>query len=362
MNIKNINSKNINLTIIVLLMIVSGCIIYFMYLIPEAFESTQPATPTATLTATPTTGTNTTQPTYCPCVTSPEITPKAIVSRYFGVGFNVYALNNNSSNVLQNKLFLIEHIPITTTGTAGGMYSLSSDGKLTIKIKNNDDPSQWWDMSSFTDSSDNSNYVVMRPNGNSNMALQYANGNLSLRPFSNKGYEGQKWLKSQDIVTRGIPVLNYSPGSMFTTEFDPYSTSSSINTNNLSDSHNKQVTDVINSVKSGIQQYLSQTSSSQQSGQSSKSSLGNKELPLNVNLNLGGSNKGVSYFDNVSGSTSDQDILEILDRYQAGSSASDTLYSKNDLMEQIQTASNGCKLFNTNDYTSSRVSTCNCKI
>ena len=267
------------------------------------------------------------------------------------------------------------------------MYSISSDGSLTIKTKNLSDPTQWWIMTELKDT-DKSIYVVMTPNGIPNIALQYANGSLSIRPYTFPGFEGQKWLKSTTLVTRGIPVLNYSPASMFTTEFDPYSTTTS---NNLSDANSQQVNDVINAVKSGIQQYLLKNDNN---SQMTSSSLGKKSMPLSVNLNLGGggggsggsgltndsggssgfadvggdssnsnSNQGISFFNNVTGSTSNADILSILDKYESNSSiGSNTQYSSNDLQNQLNTSSNGCKLVNINDYTSNRVSTCNCKI
>jgi len=400
------DKTKVNLIIILFLMIITGFVIYYMYLKPEKFTNIQENFETTTTPAITTTSANTTTianttipnttiPT--PAFTCPDLNPKipvAIVSRYFGVGFNIYPVKSTSSNILQNQTYLIEHIPITTTGTSGGMYSISSDGSFTIKLKNNEDSTQWWSMIELTDPIDKSVYQVMIPNSSPTVALQYANGNLSIRPYTAPGFEGQKWLKSDNIVTRGIPVLNYSPSSMFTTEFDPYSTTSSVNMNSLSDSNNKQVSDVITAVKSGIQQYLSQTSNSQNNGQISSSSLGNKNMPLSVNLNLGGgggrgsssgsggsgsggsggsgsggstssSTSGISFFDNVTGSASDSEILSILDKYEAKSAnsiGSQTIYSQNDLQNSLNTSSTGCKLVNINDYTPNRVSTCNCKI
>ena len=151
---------------------------------------------------------------------------------------------------------------------------------------------------------------------------------------------------------------------MFTTEFDPYSSPNSISTN-LSDSNNAQVNAVINSIKTGFQQYLSKINLS---NQVTSSSLGNKNMPLSVNLNLSGMNsepsstQGISFFDNVTGSTSENDILSILDKYNPNTNNSQTSYTSNSLENQLNQTSNGCKLFNINDYMSNRVSTCNCKL
>ena len=350
------DKKKTNLTLILILMVITGFIIYFMYLKPESFTTTEPATTLAPIT------------TFNACeAQATPIVPAAIVSRYFGVGFNIYSVNNPvlKSSSLTN-VFLIEHIPITSTGTAGGMYAITSDGSFTIKIKNFDDSSQWWNMLTLTDSTNNTKYYIMQSFTNNNIALQYENGNLSVRPYKAPGFESQKWLTSTVKITRGIPVLNVSPASMFTTEFDPYSSSYSTSTNNLTDANNKQVSDVVNAVKSGIQQYLAQMESTQPT-QVSASSLGNKDMPLSVNLNLNGSRlSGVSNFDNVTGSTSNSDILSILDKYEANSSNNNNnnnnaLYTTNDLQNQLNTYQ-GCKLLNVNDYTSNRVSTCNCKL
>ena len=352
-------TDKIYLTIVLLLMVVTGLIIYYMYFRPEQFINRKEhfAEP------------NITDPIITvPIITNPTITfsnsacpqlppqiPSSILSRYFGIGFNITAVNNASNS--SSTLYLIEHIPLTSTGTAGGMYAISDDGRLTIKVQNNQDSSQWWSMSQITDSKDNTSYYIVQPFTSSStpFALQYENGNIAIRPYVAPGFEGQRWITSQNKITRGIPVLNYSPGSLFTAEFDPYASTSSGTTDTLSDSNSKQVSDVVNAVKSGIQQYLAQAASSQSNGQISSSSLGNKTMPLNVNLNLSGASKSnVSGFANVDGSTSDFDILSMLDKYEYSSSLASTGITPN--------SQTGCKQINLNDYTSSRVSSCNCKL
>jgi len=389
-----------NLTVILILMIITGLIIYFMYMKPEGFftstspnptdpnptdpsstssnptntSSTSSTSPNPTIpTSTKPTSTRPTTTGYICAPPTPDI-PASILSRYFGVGFNIYPVLPDASNAITSQnYYLIEHIPISNTGTAGGMYSISSDGNFTIKIRNNSDPTQWWFFTPYTDTT--STYQIIQPftNNSPPFALQYANGNISIRPFTAPGFEAQKWVTSTTKVTRGIPVLNSSPASLFTAEFDPYSSTSSVSTNTLSDANSQQVTSVVNAVKAGIQQYLLQAGASQPSGQVSSSSLGNKGTPLNVNLNLSGSSSsdfsGMSPFANVSGSTSDTDVVSILDKYEAANTSSNlpytmgdqTLYTTNDLQTQLNTYE-GCKLLNINDYTSNRVASCNCKL
>ena len=374
------NKKQINFTIILFLMIITGLSLYFMYFIPETFANPTTTKKTTITIKNPITTksgvnvpSNISSTTIPYCIPMPTKTiPVSVLSRYFGVGFNVYPVSGDSNSPNKNQLYLIEHIPITTDGVAGGMYSLSSDGLLTIKTRNNLDSTQWWSITDLKDKVDNSTYGIINPFSNNNMALQYANGNLSINPYKSPGFESQRWVNSQSTITRGIPVLNNAPSSMFTSEFDPYSTSTSLR--NLSDSNNKQVVDVVNSVKSGIQQFLLKMNPN---SQVSSSSLGNKNMPLSVNLNLGSGSagsaattptstsiSGKSAFANVTGSISETDMLSLLDKYDKNpnSNKSQNVYTNNDLQSQINQSNNGCKLFNINDYTSSSVSTCNCKL
>ena len=292
---------------------------------------------------------------------------KSILSRFFGIGFNIEYVSQNDSDY-----YLIKHIPTLASGTLGGCYSVTSDNLLTIKLKNNLDDFQLWSISENTDTT--SDFYTIQPKTNSNYALQYENGNLALRPFNpDNVFESQKWVFSTTEITRAIPVLNYSPGSLFTAEFDPYSSPES--NSNLSDTNSQQVNDVINAVKSGLKQYLGQLDNKNQKEQVSSSSLGQKETPLNVNLNLSSKSKQMSSFANVNpkgnskGSgkpkgLSNNDMLSIMDKYgvTAGNNSQYTpLYKTNNLENEINKLK-GCKQINLKDYTSNRVGKCNCKL
>lgn len=345
-----------NLPIIVLLMIITGLLIYYLYMKPENFETT-------------TQGITTTQPQVtCTQVTTPPL-PLSIVSRYFGIGFNVYPANNTNQSVLptnmrNTNLFLIEHIPVVHNNTLGSMYAISTDGQLTIKLRNDQDPTQWWILTSKSDSSSTYYTIIPFTQNTTEMALQYENGNLALRPYTSPGFESQKWITSSNKVTRGIPVLNYNPASMFTPEFDPYSSSNNLTSSSLSQQNSQQVSEVMNSIKANIQQYLKQIGSTQDSVPPvSASSLGNKEMPLNINLNLGGGGSTLSAFANIDGSTTPNDILSLLNKYENTTGANDTeyLYSTSNLQSALD-KNGGCESLNIGDYTSNRVSTCNCKL
>lgn len=324
------------LAIIVLLMLITGLIIYYMYLKPESFIDTSPS---------------------CPQITTAPI-PVSIVSRFFGIGFNIYPVNNN--------LYMIEHIPVIYNNTLGSMYALSSEGQLTIKLRNEQDASQWWSLTSKTDTTP---YYIITPFNQSNsLALQYENGNLALRPYNEPGFESQKWITSTTKITRGIPVLNYNPASMFTPEFDPYSTTTSTTSSSLAQQNSQQVNDVISTIKANIQQYLNQISNKNSAAGTSTSILGNKDQPLNINLNLGGSNKALggstlSAFANLDGATTGADVLSLLDKYESvnNSNTNQSLYSTMDLQNALQ-SNNGCSNINISEFTSNRVPSCNCKL
>jgi hypothetical protein len=387
------NKQDIYLTIIFLLMLTTGFIIYFMYLKePFFFETTEPALIEPELTETALTETALTEPTLtsnsptlAPNTTlgtlrsatsglpesdnSAENTPycvlpddaasyRSVLSRYFGVGFNIKYVQQNN-----NDYYLINHVPTVSTGILGGCYSITKDNLLTIKLQNSADTSQLWKLTSYVDSI--SAYFSVTPLNNSSFSLQYENGSLSLRPFNSSSiFEGQKWLRSKGTITRGIPVLNNSPASLFTSEFDPYSTPQGPTT--LSDQNAQQVNDVIAAVKSGIQQYLGKldNDNTTEDPQISSSSLGKKGTPLNINLSLSSPSNKISGFANVNNNALSSDMLSTMDRYGPSTSSSGKqlpLYSTNSLENEIS-KNQGCKLANINDYTSNRVSSCNCKL
>ena len=356
-------------------MLVSGLLIYYLYLKPEAFgpdDTTRPQTTTSATSTSP----QTTIPSGCP--TLPPPMPIAVLSRYFGVGFNIYPANGASASSINagagstnsNSIFLIEHIPVVYNGSVGSMYAVSN-GQLTIKLRNDLDPEQWWVFNKSSDS--NSSYYNITPHNMINvtpqLSLQYENGNLSIRP-QNSSFESQKWIFSNTRVTRGIPVLNYGPASLFTPEFNPFTSNNMSSTASVSQANNQQVSDVINFIKTNIQQYLATTGATPNRNvpSVSASSLGNKDMPLNINVNLGsgsgsGSGSSKSAFDNITGTTTSSDLLSLLDKYETSQTVpnSNQLFSGSDLATSLQT-NQGCSSLNIGDYTSNRVSTCNCKL
>jgi hypothetical protein len=353
-----------NLILIILLMLVSGLLIYYLYLKPEPFEiTTSPQITTSEITTM-------TVPSGCP--TLPPPLPIAVLSRYFGVGFNIYPTSGTSpasltsSNNKSNVIFLIEHIPVVYNGSVGSMYAVSN-GQLTIKLRNDLDTEQWWVFNSASDST--STYYTISPynmiNTSPQLALQYENGNLSIRPLKTT-FESQKWIFSDTPITRGIPVLNYGPASLFTPEFNPFTSSNMTSTSSVSQSNNQQVSDVINFIKTNIQQYLATVGATPQGNipTVSASSLGNKDMPLNINVNLGArAASSKSAFDNITGTTTGGDLLSLLDKYETSQQVptSNQLYTSTDLSTALQTTQ-GCASLNIGDYTSNRVSSCNCKL
>lgn len=386
------SKQTIYLTIIFLLMLTTGFIIYFMYLKsidPFFFETTQPApsitlspnttlAPNITLAPNTALAPNTTLISNSTLTYAASSTPdrsseaidapycvqlddaasyRSVLSRYFGVGFNIKYVQQNNSDY-----YLINHIPTVSTGILGGCYSITSDNLLTIKLQNSQDNSQLWSLTSYVDSI--STYYTITPLNNGNFSLQYENGSLSIRPFNSASiFEGQKWLRSKGVITRGIPVLNNSPASLFTSEFDPYATPAGQTT--LTDQNSQQVNDVITAVKAGIQQYLGTLDNNDNASQITSSSLGNKASPLNINLSLTSPQNKVASFANVNNTEIEDNMLSVMDKYGPSQNSSGgrnlPLYSTNSLENEIN-QNQGCKLANINDYTSNRVSSCNCKL
>jgi len=379
--------NNLNI-IIFILMICTGFIFYFLYMknIDNFDTSTQPETTTTQGETTTTQGettttqgettttqgettttqgeTTTTQGETTPTFTQLDIDKlcnskvttsyKSIMSRYFGVGFNIEYIENKDA-------YLINHIPTTSSGTLGGNYALSNDNMLTIRLKNSLDYTQLWKIIEKTDTK--SKYYIVQPYEKDNFALQYESGNLALRPYnSNNNFENQKWMLNNTKITRGVPVLNYSPGSLFTSEFDPYSTPNTYS-NNITEQNSQQINDVISNIKTGVQQYLGQIDNKYQTEKVSSSSLlGQKDKPLNINLNLNSKKK--DSFTNVNNNNLSNEMIDIMDRYgpsKTQGSKYTELYKKTDLENELNKYQ-GCKLININDYTSNRVGSCNCKL
>lgn len=368
--------NNKNLIIIFSLMVISGLVIYYLYLKPDSETGkqlkveTKPQIETFFNPTTPETNQEN------PACSQPETTsqlPNSIISRFFGIGFNIYPVNNTnqlSQTDANANIFSIEHIPVANNNTLGSMYAVSADNQLTIKLRNELDTAQWWVLMPGTDST--SAYFNVVPftmlNSTPKLALQYENGTLAIRPLNSTGagFESQKWISSSNTITRGIPVLNYNPASLFTPEFDPYSTSTNINSSTLTQQNNQQINEVINAIKTNVSQYLSQIGASGQNvPQVSASSLGNKDLPLNINVNLTGGSSGssTSSFANVSGTTSSNDVLSLLNKYETLSNGDNNSLFTQSLQSLLgQEQNKGCPSIDIKDYTSNRVSTCNCKL
>ena len=365
-----IKSNSIFMFTIFMLMMATGLILYFMYFkIDEPFNisSTTPnpiPSPTPSPIPTPSPAPTPSQNPDCPQVTTnPRLSNKSIMSRHFGIGFNIeYVKTMNETD-----FYLIKHIPTIATKTSGGCYSVSNANLLSIKLKNSTDESQLWTITENEDSI--SKYFVAKPKINNDFALQYENGNLALRPYySTNIFEGQKWLIKDIEISRGIPVLNYSPGSLFTPEFDPYSSEATYSSD-MSEQNVQQVNDVISSVKVGIQQYLNQLDNNyeDQTQDVSMSSLGKKETPLNVNINLSSKESQKETFSDTNNNKKklSNEMLSIMDKYGVSASNQGSkyteLYNKTDLENEINKYQ-GCKILDINDYTSNRVGSCNCKL
>ena len=346
-----ISKGNKQLLTIITLMLITGFIIYHVYFKIEGFETTTTAgqtTTTAGQTSTTsgqksTTAAQTTTTTGCPVITVP-IVYKSIISKPFGIGFNIDKLNDK---------YFINHIPINNKGVIGSVYAIDQDGLLTLKVRNNNDDTQKWTIEKIGTTND----YLAKPSTRNNTALQYANGILAVRPLDTASDNSSfKWILSEKEVERGIPVLNITPIGLFGTEFNPLA---AVSTSGMSQESITQVNDVLNIVKTSIQQFLNNAANNTPSYGGtgiSGSTLGTKESPLSISLNLGKA-MGTEKFDSVQ--TEVSDVLNLLDRYDSTKNPNtEYLYSLSDISKDLK----GCKNINLSDYTSNRVSTCNCKL
>lgn len=334
------------------LALLTGFVIYYLYLKPEHFVvTTKPVTSKSN--------------TVCPTLEPPPI--GSIISKFSGVGINVTPVNPTGTATGNQKLYVIESIPVSSNDVLGGVYSITDDNLLTIVVKNTNDINQLWTFTQIKDASGVTCYVVMpyvQKVKGVQFALQYENGNLSFRPYS-KTYEAQHWLTSTTRFNKGIPILNYNPVSVYTPEFNPYGNTSSRSTlSGLDDQNAQKVDDVVNLIKQSVQQYMSQLNTSTAGTNTvSASSFGNSKNPLNVNVML--SNNGKSSFTDVPSPSESNSVIALLDKYEAAQNPIDkssfTLYRRSDLESAIQDALPITSM-GMDNYVSSRIGSCNCKL
>lgn len=346
MTLKKETKKSDCTMLIFILMLLTGFVIYYLFLSPEHFYADDPST----------------QPNNCPTV--PEPIYKSIISKSSGVGINITAIDS------ANKIYQIQSIPVNQTDILGGVYAIGDDGLLTVVVQNINDTTQQWKFVLQNTVGSQSVYSV-QPNSqvdsNIPLALQYENGNLSLRPY-NAQFDSQRWLLSTNKFNRGIPVLSFNPLSLYTPEFNANGTvtGSTGFTNSLNDQNTQQATDVLNLIKMGFNQYLSQLNQTTNgTGNTSESSLGNGDNTINVNLNM---SRSSSSFTDVNGTKSKStNVLDLLDKYESASNPNDqsdfTLYKLTDLQNSMNTEnSRYSNALNPNDWVYKSIGNCNCQL
>ena len=340
-----------NLLILSLFLII-GFVIYYVFMKPEHFYGEE-------------------QNTNDNCPLLPPPTYNSIVSKYSGVGLNINPVTPEIGNINnQEQLYQIKSIPLTKNDVLGGVYAVTDDNSLTIVIQNKNDINQLWTLNQITDTQNNTVYIVkpyLQKISGVDYALQYENGTLSFRPFDSL-YQSQHWLPSTSTFNKGIPILFFNPLSIYTPEFNPNGSVSGT-VNNLDNQNNKQVTDVLNLVKQGVQQYMSQlNTATQNTGTISSSSIGNSSNPLNVNLTISKNNSTSSFTDvNNDGTPSPtSSVIDLLNKYESATSPDNnddfTLYKLTDLESSIKNKTSRYSSINPNDWVYKSIGTCNCQL
>lgn len=343
-------SNKINLVIFSLFLVI-GFVIYYVYMKPEHFYG------------------ETDIPDNCP--TQPPQPYNSIISKYSGIGINIKSVTPDIGNISsEEQLYQIQSIPVYQTDILGGVYAVSDDNTLTIVVQNKNDINQLWTLNEITDSQNNKVYIVkpyLQKVSGIEFALQYENGTLSYRPFDSN-FQGQHWIPSTSTFNKGIPILSYNPLSIYTAEFNPNaSVSGNSNVNSLDNQNNKQVTDVLNLVKQGVQQYMSQLSTStNNTGNISSSSIGNESNPLNINLNIAKNNTEL-FTDVTNTPTPTSSVVDLLNKYEAATTPFDTsdytLYKLSDLEASLKnTTSRYSSSLNPDEYVYKTIGSCNCQL
>lgn len=347
-------SKSYQRNLIILsLFLVIGFVIYYVFMKPEHFYVEK----------------NNETSNNCP-ITQPT-TYNSIISKYSGVGLNITSVTPEIGNISnQIQLYQIKSIPLTKNDVLGGVYAVTDDNSLTIVVQNKNDINQLWTLEEMKDNSNTTVFSVkpyLQKISEVDYALQYENGTLSFRPFDST-YQAQHWLPSTSTFNKGIPILSFNPLSLYTPEFNPNgSVSGTIN--NLDNQNNKQVNEVLNLVKQGVQQYMTQLSStSQNTGTISSSSIGNSSNPLNVNLTISKNNSTSSFTDIINDNpVPTSSIIDLLNKYESATTPNDdtdfTLYKITDLESNLKkNTSRYSNSLNPDDWVYKSIGSCNCQL
>jgi hypothetical protein len=304
------------------------------------------------------------------CPTQP-LTYNSIISKYSGIGINIKSVTPEISNLsTEQQLYQIESIPVYKTDILGGVYAVSDDNTLTIVIQNKNDINQLWILHEITDAQNNTVYIVkpyLQKVSGVEFALQYENGTLSYRPFD-INFQSQQWILSTSTFNKGIPILSYNPLSIYTAEFNPNAVvSGNSNINNLDNQNTRQVNDVLNLVKQGVQQYMSQLSTTtNNTGNISSSSIGNESNPLNINLSIAKNNQE-SFIDVTNTPTPTSSVIDLLNKYEAATTPFDksdyTLYKLTDLEGLLKnTTSRYSSNLDPDEWVYKSIGSCNCQL
>jgi hypothetical protein len=218
---------------------------------------------------------------------------QSIISQYSGMVMNVEAITGATTGNLSSNYYVIINI-----GTPG-VLSVKPDGTFSKEIKDKNNLAVQWKIKQInnaadfqtlkggtTPSSPPSNnytypyYVVVSQYNNSptqQLALQYENGSISVRPLGN--YTTQQWQISQSPVV-AVPANllgNANPASNFGSG---YSNSTANATTMLNAANNS-------SIKATLDQILSYVQANNINAQPSQSVFGSSNSPLTVNVKLG---------------------------------------------------------------------------
>jgi hypothetical protein len=220
---------------------------------------------------------------------------QSIISQYSGMVMNVEAITGATTGSLSSNYYVIINIGTT------GVLLVNPDGTFSKGIKDKNNLEVQWKIKQINNAADfqtlkggttpnpppanNPNYtypyyIVISQYNNSptqQLALQYENGSISVRPLGD--YTTQQWKISQSPVAVAPANLlgNTNPASNFGSG---YSNSTANSTAMLNAANNS-------AIKATLDQILSYVQANNINAQPSQSVFGSSNSPLTVNVRLG---------------------------------------------------------------------------
>lgn len=313
------------------------------------------------------------------CTPAPDNRPwtaskpvRSITSRYTGISLNVCPTSSATCDIGNINSEYIVLITTPNNDLPEGALTVNSDGSFTTNVQTNAN-NQTWRLIHITSPSDLQTYLPetqtalttssgkypyyiclktpTKEHGSSsgtgtdttvdlendpNLALQYENGSISVRPLGE--YESQKWLiKENPIEQQSIMILNNNQYTRFTPEFIQSNNGGVNNLDNLTTMNQHNVLKSLAEIKTLL---------SNREDTNGENPLIVGDTPLTVTLKLGAAQSNPENFQNTKENFQSNNMNSLLNNFQASreQSTQQNVPRNNALYE--------CKIPNFEDFVS----------